>query len=319
MQIKVLREGEKIIELKLLTSYNMRYYKTVSVYKGKMKSSRIYIIFLTVVFLLTGTGVFAAQKLLESVFSRSMKKSIPALVVLPDSYQNSAEIFPVVYLLHGAGDDENAWVNRTSVMELADLYNTVFVCPSAGRTSWYFDSPIDPEYQYETFVSSELVSFIDGKFRTVKNRSGRGIAGNSMGGHGALFLAIRHRDVYSAAASMSGGVDIRPFPERWDIKKRIGSIKDYPERWDALTVINLADTISDGNIVISIDCGADDFFLGVNRALHEKLVSKRISHEYMERPGRHNWNYWDKSLKLQMEFFKKNFSRGFKKPPLTPP
>ncbi len=254
-----------------------------------------------------------------SVYSSSMKKLIPALVVLPDSYRNSTDLFPVVYLLHGAGDDENAWVDRTSVMELSDLYNTVFVCPSAGRTSWYFNSPIDPDYQYETFVSSELVSFIDGKFRTLKNRSGRGIAGNSMGGHGALFLAIRHRDVYSAAASMSGGVDIRPFPERWDIKKRIGSIKDYPERWDALTVINLADTISDSGLAISIDCGAEDFFLGVNRALHEKLISKRISHEYMERPGRHNWNYWDNSLKLQMEFFKKNFSLGLKKTPSNSP
>ncbi len=274
-----------------------------------MKQSRVYNIFLTAVFLITSAGVFAAQKEHVSVFSRSMNKPIPAIVVLPDSYRNSPDLFPVVYLLHGAGDDENAWVYRTAVMELSDLYNTVFVCPSAGRTSWYFDSPIDPEYQYETFVSSELVSFIDGKYRTVKNRSGRGIAGNSMGGHGALFLAIRHRDIFKAAASMSGGVDIRPFAERWDIKKRLGPIKEFPERWDALTVINLADTISDGELAISIDCGTGDFFLEVNRLLHQKLLLKKISHEYAEFPGNHNWNYWVKSLKYQMIFFNKIFSR----------
>jgi S-formylglutathione hydrolase FrmB len=278
-----------------------------------MKFLRTFNIFIMTVFLFTGTVIFAAQKELVSVSSKCMNKSIPAIVILPESYKNSLNQFPVVYLLHGGGDDESTWVDRTTVMELSDQYNIIVVCPSAGKTSWYFDSPVDPEYQYETFVYSELVSFIDAKYRTVKNRDGRGIAGNSMGGHGSMFLSIRHKDVFGAAAPMSGGMDIRPFSDRWDIKKRLGSIKDHPERWDALTVINLAETLSDGDIVISIDCGTDDFFIGVNRALHEKLLSKRISHDYTERIGGHNWNYWEKSLKYQMIFFSKYFSRVLKK------
>jgi S-formylglutathione hydrolase FrmB len=109
---------------------------------------------------------------------------------------------------------------------------------------------------------------------------------------------------------MSGGVDIRPFPGRWDIKKRIGPIEENPERWEALTVINLADSISDGEIAISIDCGTGDFFLEANRALHEKLIRKKVSHEYAERPGRHNWFYWNRSLAEQMVFFNKIFLRA---------
>ena len=74
--------------------------------------------------------------------------------------------------------------------------------------SWYWNSPVDPKSQYETFISDELIKAIDSKYKTIKNRTGRAITGLSMGGHGALYLAIKHQDVFGAAGSMSGGVDI---------------------------------------------------------------------------------------------------------------
>ncbi|WP_242499227.1 alpha/beta hydrolase family protein [Flavobacterium sp. 140616W15] len=81
-----------------------------------------------------------------------------------------------------------------------------------------FDSPIDTTFKYETYVIDELVPFIDKNYKTITSREGRAISGLSMGGHGALYLSFKHQEVFGAAGSMSGGVDFRPFPEKWDIK-----------------------------------------------------------------------------------------------------
>src|SRR5678815_745252 len=91
---------------------------------------------------------------------------------------------------------------------LADQYNIIIVTPEGGRTSYYFDSSLDKESQFETFISKEVVEKIDSTYRTVKDRNGRIIAGLSMGGHGAMFIAARHPDLYCAAGSMSGVMNI---------------------------------------------------------------------------------------------------------------
>jgi S-formylglutathione hydrolase FrmB len=223
-------------------------------------------------------------------------------MVLPDSYQSSTNSYPVLYLLHGAGDNYRAWVDKTNIESLADKYNIIMACPDAGRTSWYFDSPIDPKYQYETFVSKEFVNYIDNHYRTLAKAENRAVCGLSMGGHGALFLAIRHPDVFHTAVALSGGVDIRPFPNRWNIKKRIGSIKTHRENWEKLTVINLAKNLKNGDLAISMDCGDHDFFLKVNRALHAQLLADGIKHEYIEKLGRHGWDYWKVAIQRQMPF-----------------
>jgi len=223
---------------------------------------------------------------------------VPATVILPSTYSAQEDrVFPVLYLLHGAGGDHREWARATSIEELAEELEIVVVCPDGGRTSWYFDSPIDPGYQYEAFVSSELVKYVDETYRTRRDRESRAIAGLSMGGHGALFLAIRHSDVFGTAVAMSGGVDIRPFPRNWDIAKRIGTIEEAPERWEELTVINQARSLEPGRLAISLDCGTDDFFLPANRALHAQLLAAKVPHDYAERPGGHSWDYWARCIR----------------------
>lgn len=244
-----------------------------------------------------------------SIDSSKMGKPIPATLILPDSYGDNTKRFPTLYLLHGAGDTHTKWNVKTDVATLSDEYGIIIVCPDGGRTSWYFDSPIDPAYQYETFVAKECVAYMDKNYRTHADRGARALCGNSMGGHGALFLAIRHRDVFSIAVPLSGGVDIRPFPNRWDIKKRIGTIEAHPENWEKYTVINLARELKDGELAISIDCGEGDFFLSQNRALHVLLLENQVTHEYMEMPGSHNWDYWNAAIKRQMPFIKNHFKK----------
>lgn len=244
-----------------------------------------------------------------TVPSKKMGRDIPVSVILPDAYKDGSRRYPVLYLLHGAGDTHRKWIDKTVIETLADTYGMIMVCPDGGRTSWYFDSPIDPTYQYETFVAKECVAHIDQNYRTKAQRAYRALAGNSMGGHGALFLAIRHSDVFSVAVPLSGGVDIRPFPEKWDIKKRIGDIETHPENWETYTVINQAKALKDGDLAISIDCGSEDFFIGVNRALHKQLLEAGVRHGYTEMPGGHTWGYWNAAIQRQILFIDQQFQK----------
>ena len=233
------------------------------------------------------------------------------MVIIPDSYKEGDSSFPVLYLLHGAGGDYKNWVERVpSIKDYADMYNMIIVCPDGGITSWYFDSPIDPTYQYETYVSKELVSSVDNHYRTISNSKGRAITGLSMGGHGAFYLAFRHNDIWGAAGSMSGGVDIRPFPRSWDISKRLGEYASNSSVWESNSVINLVYLLNGKNLKLTFDCGVDDFFIDVNRSLHEKLLYMNITHDYTERPGRHNWDYWSNSIKYQLVFFNNFFTKA---------
>ena len=236
------------------------------------------------------------------VRSDKMDKDVPVNMILPDSYHLS-DAFPVVYLLHGFSDNHKGWARRGVVGCLADTYDIIVVMPDGGYDSWYFDSETTPEYQYETFVSKELVEYVDSHYKTIPQREGRAITGLSMGGHGALYLAFRHQDVYSSAGSTSGGVDIRPFPEKWGIAKRLGTKEADPEAWEKNTVINMTHLLQPGSLNLIIDCGTEDFFHEVNCNLHDKLMKEGIPHDFYQRPGGHNWAYWLNSIKYQMLFF----------------
>ena len=242
------------------------------------------------------------------VYSESMNKDIPATVITPDGYWKGKD-YPVVYILHGYSDNHvDRWTYDGHLGRLADRYDVIVVVPDGGFSSWYFDSPVMPEYKYETFVSKELVSFIDKRYKTLADKSGRAITGNSMGGHGALYVAIRHQDVFGSAGSMSGGVDIRPFPENWDIAKRLGTIQEHPENWENNTVINMTHLIQPGMNII-FDCGSGDFFYEVNCNLHKKLLEQEIPHDFYVRPGQHNWKYWYNAVKYQFQFFNDRFKK----------
>lgn len=241
--------------------------------------------------------------------STAMKKQIKTVVILPEGYEQG-KAFPTVYLLHGYGDHYPAWVKKVpAVKQYADDLKMIIVCPDGNVGSWYFDSPVDPAWKYETYVSTELVGQIDEKYKTIKDRKGRAITGLSMGGHGALFLAFRHQETFGAAGSMSGGVDLAPFPNNWDIAKRLGPYASQPERWKANSVVNMVDLLTPDKLSLIIDCGISDFFYEVNMKLHENLVNRKIPHDFIIRPGEHNWNYWSNAIGFQLLYFHNYFSK----------
>ena len=273
-----------------------------SLYYSKMK--RILVFLLTI---LAFASIQAAVVDTIQIYSKSMQKNIKAVIVIPDNYASTKEL-PVVYLLHGYSGNHLDWITKAKGFEkAADQYNLIIVCPDGGYGSWYWNSPIDPKSQYETFVSDELVKAIDGKYKTIKDRTGRAITGLSMGGHGALYLAIRHQDVFGAAGSMSGGVDIRPFPNNWDMAKQLGTYAEQPERWEKNTVINMLNLLTPNALAIIIDCGTDDFFYEVNENLHQQLMYRNIPHDFITRPGAHTWPYWTNAIKYQLLFMSNYF------------
>ena len=129
---------------------------------------------------------------------------------------------------------------KPDLPQIADREGIIFVCPD-GKNSWYWDSPRNKDYRYESFVAKELVEYIDKNFATKADRSGRVITGLSMGGHGGMWLSIRHQDIFGGGGSMSGGLDIRPFPDSWNMKARLGEYASNKEVWDNHTVINQID------------------------------------------------------------------------------
>ncbi len=259
--------------------------------------------------ILAATALSAQRVDTVAVYSRAMSKTIKNVVVLPESYKQGAGRYPVVYLLHGFGGVYSEWTDRMkpTLPKVASQNEMIIVCPDGGR-SWYFDSPVDPSIRYETYMHKELAAWIDANYRTVASAGGRAVTGLSMGGHGGLWLGFRHQDVYGACGSMSGGVDIRPFPQNWELKKLLGEYDANPAVWDAHTVINQIYRLNGtGKPAIIIDCGTEDFFYEVNEELHRKLLYNKIPHDYISRPGAHVQRYWENAIDTQLLFFRKFF------------
>lgn len=247
-----------------------------------------------------------------AIHSKAMRKDIKNVIITPDG-MNKASLYPVLYLLHGYGGRYDTWINKIpGVIGLADQYQMIIVCPDGGE-SWYFDSPIDANYRYETYITQELLPYVDIHYNTRKIRNGRAIAGLSMGGHGALYLAFRHQDLFGACGSMSGCMDMTPFPNNWNIAKRLGGQAKYPERWRQNSVINMLHLLTPDSLKIMIDCGTGDFFYAVNAKMHEELLYHNIPHEYISRPGIHDRTYWSEAIKTQALFFYNYFSSAASK------
>lgn len=267
-------------------------------------------IFTLIILLLAATAAKAAKVDTVTVPAKFLDTPMKVSVVTPDA-ASAASPVPVVYILNGYDGDYSSWLNitRPDLPALADAYGVVLVMPD-GRDSWYWDSPVQPGMQMESFITKELVPFIDANYPTIPSRDKRAITGLSMGGHGALYLAARHPELWGSAGSMSGGVDIRPFPKSWKMAQRLGAgIDADPELWNSHTVATVLPAIEPGSLNIIIDCGVDDFFSQVNRNLHQSLLDAGVPHDYTERPGRHSHAYWANSILYHLLFFNEAFAK----------
>ena len=266
------------------------------------------------ILVLLGMQAIAGNVDTIQIQSNYLKKATKFVVIQPSQQgqKNDTQArYPVVYLLNGYGGDYGQWpITTPQLKKTADDLKIIFVCPDGGKGSWYFDSPIDSSIRYESYITKELVPYIDANFSTKADPKSRAITGLSMGGHGALYLAIRHSDLFGAAGSTSGGVDFRPFPKSWNLPNILGEYEQNKERWYEYTVMRQVELLKNNQLAMIIDCGIDDFFMPMNRALHEKLLQLKIDHDYIERPGEHNHIYWGSSIDFQILFFHHFFQKN---------
>ncbi|HEY4011050.1 MAG TPA: alpha/beta hydrolase family protein [Acidobacteriaceae bacterium] len=236
----------------------------------------------------------------RSFFSAALQRQMRYEIVLPIGYASGEQRYPVLYLLHGWQGDETNWVKLTHLVELASRYALIIVTPQA-LNSWYVNSATNPNDRYADYVADDLIAEIDGHYRTIASSHQRAIAGLSMGGYGALLLTLRHPDLFSFTASISGafagpsGIE-QVLPQLKPSTDEAFGPPGSPTRTENNldTLIAAADPAKTPYLLL--DCGTADPLLSSNRHVIEEIWSRGVAYEYHELPGAHTWSFWDNSI-----------------------
>lgn len=241
-------------------------------------------------------------------------------IYLPPDYQTSNRSYPVLYLLHGAGDDQTGWVQFGEVLRITDAAikdgsatPMIIVMPDAqtGRRGYYND--IKGDWRYEDFFFDELIPYIEKTYRAKSEKQFRAVAGLSMGGGGSFMYALHHPEMFSSACPLSAWIGPLTFD---DFKKMFSKDADgvsdsdmykYFEHHNALSLIENNTAKDLRSVRWFIDCGDDDFLYEGNSLIHIALRKKEIHHEYRIRDGAHSWTYWRESLPVVLEFISDTF------------
>jgi len=256
--------------------------------------------YLIVLFFILSNAV-SAQKIL-TFNSEIIPYTDTTLVFVPENY-NSSNAYPLIFLLHGWDGNYAQWNSiMGGLQSLSDQYNFIICCPDGFNDSWYVDSPLKSNSQFETFFFSILAPALQKQFQI--DPLNIFITGLSMGGHGALTLFAKHPHFFNAAASTSGILDITDFADKWGISKYLGEYTSKAENWKRNTVYNLLENLKDKGKEIFFDCGTEDFAYKVNQKAYSRCRELNIKAAFLSQPGNHNREYWRKSLPFHLEFFR---------------
>lgn len=250
-----------------------------------------------------------------SMTSTILKSERKFAIYLPPDYETSQRSYPVLYLLHGAGDDQTGWIQFGEVLRIAD--NTIregkatpmiIVMPDANTGQRGYFNDIKGEWRYEDFFFEELIPYVEKTYRIKNEKRYRAVAGLSMGGGGSFMYALHHPEMFSSACPLSayiGPLSVEQFKERL-----LKNNESYPdsviqnnfEHHNALSLINKITEKQIKDVRWFIDCGDDDFLYEGNSLAHIAMRKKEIPHEFRIRDGGHSWTYWRKSLPVVLEF-----------------
>ena len=261
-----------------------------------------------------------------SMPSKILKMDRKYAIYLPPDYETSSRSYPVLYLLHGSGDDQTGWVQFGEVQFIADkaikegiATPMIIVMPDAntGRRG-YVNTP-KGDWLYEDFFFQEFMPYIEKTYRIKADKHYRAVAGLSMGGHGTFIFALHHPELFAAACPLSAATGPKTRDEvRFDSNEGITEAQkeEYFKRYSVLDMIeNIPDEVIKSTTAEAqkqkvrwyIDCGDDDFLYEGNALVHIAMRKKGIAHEYRVRDGVHNWVYWRASLPKVLEFITMDF------------
>jgi putative tributyrin esterase len=243
---------------------------------------------------------FCVRRQDGSFHSAALDREMKYRILLPCTYQAGSGRFPVLYLLHGLYGDYLNWDTRTNLERYASKYELIVVMPDAND-SWYTNSATEPKDKFEDYIAKDLVTEIDTRFRTVRSRHARAIAGLSMGGYGALKIALRYHNDFAFAGSLSGALNA---PQDLGDKRadfRVQLLKIFGPPGSAVRADNnLFSLLQSANQkdlpYFYLACGSADDLLPVNRDFAARLSSRAAAYEYHETVGGHAWDYWDRSV-----------------------
>jgi len=231
---------------------------------------------------------------------------------LPKGYSPAEKKnYPLVFMLHGYGGNYKQMGQMLNLQNIANSYGFIIVCPDGQTDSWYFDSPRQRNSEYESFFFQDLLPYIKNEFHVDTNAIF--ITGLSMGGHGAMYLFLRHSRKFAAAGSSSGVLDLNASSLKYSsLSNRLGEYNQQKERFDGYSAINLLDSIKFTDKPIIFDCGNGDHLYEANKDFKDACDSLHVNAFYFSSPGRHNRAYWRESLPLHFRFFYQVYLLGLK-------
>ena len=242
-------------------------------------------------------------------------------IYLPPDYETSQRSYPVLYLLHGGGDDQTGWVQFGEVLRITDeaIANgtataMIIVMPDANAGKRGYFNDIMGEWRYEDFFFEEFIPFVEKEYQIKGEKRYRAISGLSMGGGGTFMYALHHPELFSSACPLSASCgpltleDMDRYLERREIKADSKEQKEaYFMRHSALALINDMPAEEIKSVRWYIDCGDDDFLYEGNSLVHIAMRKKEIPHEFRIRDGIHAWTYWRVSLPEVLAFISARF------------
>ncbi|MBQ3688371.1 MAG: prolyl oligopeptidase family serine peptidase [Bacteroidales bacterium] len=220
---------------------------------------------------------------------------------LPENY-SSFKKYPAVILLHGYDGSFRQWGNICNLQKLSNEFSMILICPDGFKESWYLDSPIRPSLRYASFFREDLLPKL--KQNLPLDSTALFITGLSMGGHGALYLFCLNHKEFKAAGSISGVLDLKASSVSFSIAKVLGVKNKTNTNWDKYSVINMTDSLKNAGKPLIVNCGSQDFLIGVNRKFAQKCEQEKIKIVFTESPGKHNRDYWRALLPEQLRYFR---------------
>ncbi len=256
-----------------------------------------------------------------SMTSKILKMDRKYAVYLPPDYESSQRSYPVLYLLHGSGDDQTGWVQFGEVLTIADeaiksgsATAMIIVMPDANTGRRGYENDIKMEWLYEDFFFQEFMPYVEKTYRIKSDKRYRAISGLSMGGGGTFTYALHHPELFSSACPLSASTGPRTIEEVSTNRagQKVEGLTDaqkddYFKRQSVLSLIENVPDAQKKAVRWYIDCGDDDFLFEGNSLVHIAMRKKEIPHEFRIRDGGHTWTYWRGSLPKVLEFVSMSF------------